>query len=75
MAQAKRYCGVSDSILLRLLNANILPAEQVAPCVPYEIKKSDLDNEPVSTILRTLKNTGKLMLKGGTPDNQSELFL
>ena len=74
MAQAKRYCGVSDSTLLRLINANILPAEQVAPFAPYEIKQSDLDSEPVSTILKTLKKTGKLLLKGGAPDNQSELF-
>jgi hypothetical protein len=50
MAQAKRYCGVSDSTLMRLINANILPAEQVAPFAPYEIKQSDLDNEPVLTM-------------------------
>ena len=75
MAQAKRYCGVSDSTLMRLIKANILPAEQVAPFAPYEIKRSDLDSEPVSTILKTLKKTGKLLLDGGTPDNQSDLFL
>lgn len=75
MAQAQSYCGVSDSTLMRLIKANILPAEQVAPFAPYEIKQSDLDSEPVSTILKTLKKTGKLLLKGGTPDNQSELFV
>ena len=75
MTQAKRYCGVSDSTLMRLINANILPAEQVAPFAPYEIKQTDLDGEPVSTILKVLKKTGKLMLKGGAPANQSELFL
>lgn len=75
MAQAKRYCGVSDSTLMRLINANILSAEQVAPFAPYEIKQADLDNEPVSTILKTLKKTGKLLLKGGTPANQSELLV
>jgi len=67
MAQAKNYCGVSDSTLMRLINANILAAEQVAPFAPYEIKQSALDKEPVSTILKTLKKTGKLILKGGTP--------
>jgi DNA invertase Pin-like site-specific DNA recombinase len=75
MAQAKSYCGVSDSTLMRLIKANILPAEQVAPFAPYEIKQSDLDSEPVSTRLKTLKKTGKLLLKGGAPDNQSELFV
>jgi hypothetical protein len=75
MAQAKRYCGVSDSTLMRLIKANLLPAGQVAPFAPYEIKQSDLDKEPVSSILKTLKKTGKLILKGGTPANQSELFV
>ena len=74
MAQAKRYCGVSNSTLMRLINAKILPAVQVVPFAPYEIKQSDLDSEPVSTILKTLKKTGKLLLKGGVSDAQSELF-
>jgi DNA invertase Pin-like site-specific DNA recombinase len=74
LAQAKRACGVSDSTLLRLIGANILPAEQVAPFAPYEIKRSDLEKEPVSTILETLKRTGKLDVQGGTPDNQADLF-
>ncbi len=59
MAQAKHYCGVSDSTLMRLIKANLLPAGQVAPFAPYEIKQSDLDKEPVSSILKTLKKTGK----------------
>ncbi len=75
MAQAKRYCDVSNATLMRLIKANILPAEQVAPFAPYEIKQSDLDSEPVSTILKTLKKTGKLLLKGGVSDNQPELFM
>jgi hypothetical protein len=75
MAQAKRYCGVSDSTLMRLINANILPAEQAAPFAPYGIKQSDLDYEPVSSILKTFKKTGKLLLKEGTPGDQSEFIL
>ena len=75
MAKAKRYCGVSDSTLMRLINDKILPAKQVVPFAPYEIKQSDLDSEPVSSILKTLKETGKLMLKGGAPENQKDLFL
>lgn len=75
LAQATRYCGVSDSTLMRLINANILAAEQLAPFAPYAIKQSDLDKEPVSTILNTLKKTGDLILKGDTPANQSELFV
>jgi len=75
MAQAKRYCGVSDSTLMRLINDKILPAKQVVPFAPYEIKQSDLDSEPVSTILKTLKKSGKLIRKRGTPENQGDLLL
>ena len=75
MAQAKRYCGVSDSTLMRLIDAKILPAEQVVPYAPYEIKQKDLDKEPVATIIKTLKKTGKLILEGSTPENQSDLFV
>jgi len=75
LAQAKHYCGASGSTIMRLINANILPAEQVAPFAPYEIKQSDLDKDPVLSILRTLTKTGKLALKGGVSANQSELFV
>ncbi|MCP4830418.1 MAG: hypothetical protein GY889_16230 [Proteobacteria bacterium] len=69
LVQAKRYSGVSGSTILRLINANVLPAKQVAPFAPYEIKRSDLDKEPVSSVLKTLKKTGKLTLKGGVSDD------
>ena len=75
LVQAKRYSGVSGSTIMRLINANVLSAKQVAPFAPYEIKLSDLDKEPVSSMLKTLKKTGKLTLKGGVSDNQSELFI
>lgn len=75
LAEAKRYCGVSDSTLLRLVNDKILPAQQVVLFAPYEIKQVDLDTEPVAGILKTLKLTGKLDLEGGTPANQTDLFL
>jgi DNA invertase Pin-like site-specific DNA recombinase len=75
LVQAKHYCGVSGSSIMRLITANILPAEQVAPFAPYEIKQSDLDKDPVLSILKTLKKTGRLTLKGGVSANQSELFV
>jgi DNA invertase Pin-like site-specific DNA recombinase len=75
LVQAKYYCGVSGSSIMRLITANILPAEQVAPFAPYEIKQSDLNKDPVLSILKTLKKTGKLTLKRGVSANQSELFV
>lgn len=75
LAQARRYYNVSDSTLLKLIEYNILPANQIVPFAPYEIKKSDLESEPVAGIIRTLKTTGKLVLGVGTLENQKELFV
>jgi hypothetical protein len=75
MAQAREYSGVSDSTLLRLIDHKLLPANQVVPYAPYEIKKSDLDSEPVAGILRTLKKTGRLILEGDPLGLQQSLLV
>lgn len=75
LAEATRYCAVSNSTMMRLINENILPANQVVQFAPFEIKKSDLDSEPVSGILKVLKKTGKLYLEGSVPADQTELAL
>jgi DNA invertase Pin-like site-specific DNA recombinase len=72
--QAQKYLGISDSTLMRLIENKLLPATQLVPFAPYEINKADLDSEPVASIVKTLKSTGKLMLQGGPPDNQKSLF-
>ncbi len=59
---------------MRLIRAEILPVEQVAPYAPYEIKCDDLDNEPVAGILARLKATGKLDIEGDMSANQRSLF-
>ena len=75
MAQAREYSGVSDSTLLRLIGYKLLPAHQIVPYAPYEIKKSDLDSEPVAGIIRTLKKTGKLVLAGDPLGKQQTLLV
>ena len=55
--------------------AGLLSREQVAPRAPWEIRRSDLDTEPVRSILEHLRRTGKLLLRGGRTENQPELFL
>ncbi len=74
MVQAREYSGVSDSTLLRLIDHKLLPANQIVPYAPYEIKKSDLDSEPVAGIIRTLKKTGRLVLEGD-PLGQQQISL
>jgi hypothetical protein len=74
LAQATQHSGVSDTTLLKLIQENILAAEQIAPYAPLEIKRADLDSEPVSGILKRLKATGKLILEGDALANQRSLF-
>ena len=73
--EAARLCGVSHRSLERLVEAGLLNREQTAPRAPWEIRRSDLDTEPVRSILEHLRRTGKLLLRGGRTDNQTKLFL
>lgn len=74
LAQATQHRGVSDTTLRRLIQEKILTAEQIAPYAPLEIKRADLDSEPVFGILKRLKATGKLLLQGDPPAHQLSLF-
>ncbi len=74
LAQATQHSGVSDTTLMRLIKEKLLTAGQIAPYAPLEIKRADLDSEPVSSILKRLKETGKLVLDGNPLANQQSLF-
>jgi len=74
LGQATKYCAVSDTTLMRLIREKILPVSQIAPYAPLEIKRADLDREPVAGILQRLKVTGKLILEGNTSTHQGHLF-
>jgi DNA invertase Pin-like site-specific DNA recombinase len=73
--EAARLCGVSHRSIERLMEAGLLSREQVAARAPWEIRRSDLDAEPVRSILDQLRRTGKLVLGGGRTENQPELFV
>ena len=74
LAQATRHSGVSDTTLMRLIKANVLAVQQIAPYAPFEIQRADLDAEPVARILERLKATGKLVLDGDPSVQQQSLF-
>jgi hypothetical protein len=74
LARSAKYSGVSRSAVKRLVSSGILEKKQVAPWAPWEIKRSDLDAEPVRQILERLRQTGKLVLKGNDPPAQKLLF-
>ena len=74
LAQAQRYSSVSDTTIMRLIKAKLLKVEQAAPYAPLEIKRIDLDSEPVAGILAHLRATGRLILDGDSSAQQTSLF-
>jgi DNA invertase Pin-like site-specific DNA recombinase len=74
LKQAALYCRVSQNTIQRLGEERILPMQQVAPLAPWEIRKTDLDSEPVRGVLERLRRAGKLALQGGHLENQPTLF-
>lgn len=69
-----KYTGTSDTTLMRLVKTKILSANQLAPYAPLEIKREDLDSQPVASIQAHLKSTGRLVLDGDTSGEQPSLF-
>jgi hypothetical protein len=62
--EAARLCGVSHRSIERLVEAGLLNREQVAPRAPWLIRRADLTADPVHSILKQLRRTGKLTLPG-----------
>src|SRR6202035_5094132 len=74
LSEAARICGVSHWTIERLVDAGVLNREQATPRAPWEIRRTNLDAEPVRSIVERLLRTGKLILHGGSADNQHRLF-
>src|SRR5438067_3240017 len=74
LSEAARICGVSHRTIERLVEVGLLHSEQATPRAPWEIRRMDLDAEPVRSIVERLLRTGKLILHGGSADNQHRLF-
>src|SRR6266849_1372506 len=75
LSEAARVCGVSHRTIERLVEAGLLKREQTAPRAPWELRRADLDDEPIRSIIKRLRRTGKLTLQGGCTDDQSPLFI
>jgi hypothetical protein len=74
LSEAARLSGVSHRTIERLVEVGLLQREQAAPRAPWEIRRADLNAEPVRRIIKRLLRTGKLMLHGGSAENQPPLF-
>lgn len=74
LARATKKFQVSDTTIRRLVTAGLLKVEQVAPWAPWEIRRADLETEPIRSILDHLRGTGELVLSGVTSTAQPSLF-
>ncbi len=74
LSEAARLSGVSHHTIERLVEAGLLKRDQAAPRAPWEIRRADLDREPVRSIIKRLLRTGKLVFQGGCAEGQSALF-
>lgn len=71
---AARHLGVSDTTIRRLVEAKVLPYEQLVPWAPWEIRRQDLEGKPIQHIVEHLHRTGRLLLQGNVSSEQQALF-
>jgi DNA invertase Pin-like site-specific DNA recombinase len=69
LRDAAQHCGVTSHRIRRLIEAGILPAEQVVPGAPYQIRASDLQAERV---VRAMGRKGRPCQLD--PENQTTMF-
>ena len=51
MSEAARKLGLSNHAIRQMIKSGVLPAEQVVPRAPYQIRTTDLDTEAVRRVL------------------------
>jgi len=73
--EAARICKVSHSTIARLVKAGLLKREQATPRAPWVIRRADLKDESIQSIIDRLLRTGKLILQGGCAEIQPTLFI
>jgi excisionase family DNA binding protein len=56
MSEAATTLGVTHHRIRRLINEGSLPAEQVVPGAPYQIRAADLQHERVATAIGANKS-------------------
>ena len=75
LGQAAAYCGVSHTTIKRLVAAGVLARNQIVAWAPWEIKREDLDSDPVQAVVKHLKRTGRLNLERDDSSLQKTLFV
>src|SRR5204862_7177431 len=74
LGRAQRLWAASHRTIERRVETGLLKCEQVTLRAPWEIRRPDLDAEPIRRIVDRLHRTGKLILQGGCAEDQLALF-
>jgi hypothetical protein len=72
--QSAKYLNVSQTTIKRLVANGVFEKNQIVSWAPWEIKKSDLDSNKIKNIIKTLHETGRLVIKGEDSEKQINLF-
>ena len=73
LSQAAKYCEVPASVIRRLVKDRLLKNGQVVPSAPWELKRAELDSEPVQRLLEKYKRSGNYNAAEGCPEGQLKL--
>ena len=73
MNQARNYLGVSQNALMGLVRRGAVTPNQITEYAPWRVSRAELDSDRVWSLVRALKDTGRLP-KGGCPENQLSFF-
>jgi DNA invertase Pin-like site-specific DNA recombinase len=74
LGRAAKAFQISDTTIKRLVASGLLAVGQVAPWAPWEIRRADLEAEPIRGILERLRRTGELVLPWVESEAQPSLF-
>lgn len=59
MRDAAKHAGVSSAFVRKLIQLGVLPAKQVVPDAPWQIRLSDLDSDAVRAAIARRHSTGR----------------
>jgi DNA invertase Pin-like site-specific DNA recombinase len=74
LAQASKYCNVSQHTIIRMVEMGLLKNYQEIPFAPWEIMKADINSPKIKSVLNHLKRTGKLIAEGDHLQKQLPLM-
>ena len=73
MNEAIKYLGIGHNGLLGLVKRGAISPNQLSEFAPWRVSRTELDSDRVQSLLRVLKETGRLP-RGGSPKGQLTFF-